>query len=81
MVANTNLADVLASIYLGFEADAREAGAAMDDMLAASDVLEGGLRDVLRGGRALLRASWALNRACWRLRKAVAWSSLLDSER
>jgi len=74
-----SLADAFATIYPGYEADARQAGAAVDAMLTAGDVLFDGLRRVVRGGKALLRASWALNRACWRLRGAVSWSELLTS--
>jgi hypothetical protein len=75
-----SLADAFATIYPSHEADARQAGDAVDAMMTAGDVFFGGLRDVVRGGEALLRASWALNKACWRLRGAVGWSDLLGSD-
>ena len=75
-----SLADTFATIYPDHEADARQAGAAVDAMATAGDVFFGGLRDVVRGGKALLRATWTLHEACWRLRGAVGWSDLLGSE-
>jgi hypothetical protein len=75
-----SLADAFAAIYPSREADARQAGEAVDAMTTAGDVFFGGLRDVVRGGGALLRATWTLNKACWRLRGVVGWSDLLGSE-
>jgi hypothetical protein len=72
-----SLADAFADMYPGHEDDARQAAVAVDATIAAGDVLYDGLRNIVRGGRALLRATWALNKACWRLRKAVTWADLL----
>ena len=75
-----SFADAFAAIYPDHEADARQAGASVDDMLAAGDALFDGLRSAVRGAEALLRATWTFNKACWRLRGAVGWSDLLGSE-
>jgi hypothetical protein len=75
-----SLADAFAAIYPNREADAREAGAAVDAVMTAGDALFDGLRGVVRGGTALLRATWTLNKACWRLRGAIGWADLLATE-
>ena len=75
-----SFADAFVTIYPGHEADAHQAGEAVDAMMTASDVLFDGLRDVVRGGKALLRATWTFHKACWRLRGAVGWADILGSE-
>ncbi len=57
------------SLYPEHEDDAVAMADSLDGMMAASDVLFDGVRDVVEGGKAMLRATWKFHRAAWRLRK------------